>query len=99
MIRFRPSIVITGASAWEEDQWSKIQIGKISIRVVKPCGRCVITTNHPETGIMSAEPLKTLASFRTFGNKVVFGQNCISEAEGIIKIGDEVMVSCNYYCG
>ena len=92
MIRFRPNLVVAGAQPWEEDVWKEIEIGKNAMRVVKPCGRCVITTNDPETGIMSKEPLKTLASFRTMGHRIVFGQNCIPENAGMIKVGDVVSV-------
>ena len=39
MNRFRPNIVITGNTAWAEDQWQKIRIGDIELSLVKPCSR------------------------------------------------------------
>ena len=44
MNRFRPSVVVAGAPAWAEDGWRRIRIGTVTFRVVKPCGRCVVTT-------------------------------------------------------
>ena len=44
MTRFRPNAVVTGAPPWAEDHWRRIRIGAVEFRVVKPCGRCVVTT-------------------------------------------------------
>nr|HQU57394.1 MOSC domain-containing protein [Chitinophagaceae bacterium] len=58
------------------------------------CGRCKITTNDQATGIMSAEPLKTLATYRQVDNKVLFGQylKLLSSKNYEIRIGDLVSV-------
>ncbi len=96
MNRFRPNFVVSGAEPFAEDSWKKIRIGDTVFHVVKPCGRCVITTIEQETGISDGkEPLKTLASFRipkrSVKKKILFGQNLIAEsAGGIVKIGDKV---------
>jgi uncharacterized protein YcbX len=42
--RFRPNLVVRGCEPFAEDGWRLIRIGKIAIRVVKPCARCTITT-------------------------------------------------------
>ena len=47
--------------------------------MVKPCARCAITTVDQRTGITSKEPLRTLATFRKHGTKVLFGQNLIHD--------------------
>jgi uncharacterized protein YcbX len=44
MSRFRLSVVVAGFAPWAEDGWRRIRIGAVSFRVVKPCGRCVVTT-------------------------------------------------------
>jgi uncharacterized protein YcbX len=41
---------------------------------------------------MGKEPLKTLASYRQFNNKIYFGQNLLHEGEGVISIGDSIGV-------
>lgn len=67
MEQFRPNLVVSGASAWEEDSWKVIRIGDVVFDVVKPCSRCIFTTVSPEKGQKhpAGEPLKTLQSFRT----------------------------------
>jgi len=90
MSRFRPNIVIEGNIPWEEDNWEKIKIGDVIIRLAKPCARCVVTTINPDTGIKGVEPLHTLSKFRKVGNKVMFGINSLAEKLGTINVGDSV---------
>jgi len=108
MNRFRPNLVVRGSDPFAEDRWSKIRVGEVIFRVVKPCGRCVMTTVDQARGEFDGkEPLKTMASFRmakdvfpnTFeelghnANAVLFGENLIPENPGTtISIGDEVEV-------
>lgn len=47
MLRFRPNLVIDGAEPFAEDGWKRIRIGQQTFRVVKPCGRCILTTMTP----------------------------------------------------
>jgi len=90
MTRFRPNLVIDGNLPWEEDNWKKVKIGDVIIRMVKPCARCVVTTIDPETGEMGNEPLHTLSKFRKENNKVLFGINAVAEQFGVIHAGDVV---------
>ena len=92
MNRFRPNLVFTGGIPFEEDTMKKFSISGITFYSVKPCGRCVITTVDQNTAQKSDEPLRTLASYRTFGNKVNFGMNLLHEGNGTIKIGDEIII-------
>ena len=92
MTRFRPSVVVTGAPPWAEDRWRRIRIGAVSFRVVKPCGRCVVTTIDQSTGERGSQPLKMLGRRRRFGQQLVFGQNLIPDAGGVIRAGDAVEV-------
>jgi uncharacterized protein YcbX len=94
MNRFRPNFVFTNGDPFEEDTWREFSIGNVSFIGVKPCDRCVMTTVDQEKGIVSGkDPLKTLAKYRNFGNKVLFGQNVIGLGLGSVMIGDLVRVS------
>jgi uncharacterized protein YcbX len=94
MDRFRPNLVIAGCGPFAEDGWRKIRIGDVTLRVAKPCARCVITTVDQGTGITGREPLRTLATFRREGTKVLFGQNLLHDQTGTLCVGDLVeMVS------
>jgi uncharacterized protein len=92
MNRFRPNLVVSGCTPYQEDSWKKIRIGEVTFKVAKPCARCVLTTVDQESGLKGAEPLKTLASYRTTNNKVIFGQNLIALNEGLIARNDQVEV-------
>jgi hypothetical protein len=57
----------------------------------KRCSRCQVTTVDQATAAVGKEPLRTLASYRTEGNKVYFAQNLVPTAgEGHLAVGDEV---------
>ncbi|MCB8880946.1 MOSC domain-containing protein [Acidisoma cellulosilytica] len=94
MARFRPNIVISGSTAWEEDRWRRIRIGSVTFRIVKPCSRCIVTTVDQETGERpdKTEPLKTLGRMRRAPGGVMFGQNLIPDGVGQIAVGDRVEI-------
>ncbi|WP_213877798.1 MOSC domain-containing protein [Pseudomonas sp. dw_358] len=89
MLRFRPNLVIEGSAAFAEDGWKRIRIGEVEFRVAKPCGRCILTTVDPQTGVRSAdrEPLTTLKTYRQQDGEVIFGQNLISDGAGMLEVG------------
>jgi uncharacterized protein YcbX len=91
MNRFRPNIVFSGGKAFDEDQMNSIRIGELDFSVIKPCARCTFTTVDQDTAQKGKEPLKTLASYSTFGNKVLFGQNMVALSKGKIKVGDPII--------
>jgi uncharacterized protein YcbX len=93
MNRFRPNAVVTGFEPWAEDTWRRIRIGSVSFRVAKPCGRCVVTTTDQMTGERGSQPLRILAAKRRFGKNLVFGQNIIPDAPGVIRVGDPVEIT------
>jgi hypothetical protein len=94
MLRFRPNLVIAGSAPYAEDNWKRIRIGSLELRVVKGCSRCIMTTLDPLTGERSAdrEPLQTLKSFRERDGEVYFGQNLIAEGQGVLECGMPVEV-------
>jgi uncharacterized protein YcbX len=89
--RFRPNVLVEGTSApFAEDAWTDVWLGAAGLRVVKPCARCVLTTVDPATAEPSArgEPLRTLATYRTRGGKVLFAQNALVTRGGDVAEGD-----------
>ena len=95
MNRFRPSIVVDGSPPYAEDGWGAVRFGEATLRGVKPCGRCEVTTTDQSTGeVRGPEPLATLSTYRNsdeFG--VMFGMNFVTEREGIVRVGDAVLLS------
>lgn len=90
MNRFRPNVVVTGCEPGAEDGWRQVRMGTVSVRVVKPCSRCVVTTTDQDSAARGVEPLRTLATFRKRGSEVHFAQNCIPDGVGIVSVGDVV---------
>ncbi|BEV72345.1 MULTISPECIES: MOSC domain-containing protein [unclassified Paludibacterium] len=91
---FRPNLLISGAAAYEEDDWLRIRIGEVLFEVTKPCSRCVLTTVDPDTGVKDEqnEPLKTLIRTRQLAEGICFGSNLRALNAGLIYVGDEVEV-------
>lgn len=92
MHRFRPSLVVAGCAPYAEDGWRVLRIGDIRFRVVKPCARCAIPSVDPDTAERGKEPLRTLATYRRQGSKVMFGQNLVHEGRGRLEVGMAIEV-------
>ena len=92
-VRFRPNIVVSGGSPWEEDDWRRIRIGQLEFVVAKPCSRCAIPTIDPQTLSKQPAVFKTLKQWRSGGDgNVYFGQNLIPVQQGTVRCGDRVEV-------
>lgn len=90
MNRFRPNIVVAGGTAFQEDGWKDVRMGDAVFSLVKPCARCPITTVDQRTGVRGKEPLRTLATFRSFNNKVLFGMNAVAIHGASVRCNDPV---------
>ncbi len=82
MERFRPNLVLDGLAAFAEDRIAALRIGPVTLKLVKPCTRCVITATDQRTGERSGNPLPVLQQFRMNHelHGVMFGENAIPTA-------------------
>ncbi len=79
MARFRPNLVLEGLAPFAEDRIAALRIGDVTLRLVKPSVRCVITSTDQLTGERSTNPLPVLRQFR-FSREllgVTFGENAV----------------------
>ena len=92
--RFRMTITVTGADPWAEHSWSgqQVTIGDVTLGVLTPVPRCVVTTRNPESGATDARILHALARLRG-KNDITFGVWCEVIEPGRIQIGDLVIPS------
>ncbi len=90
--RFRPNIVFTGGTPYQEDVMNSFTINNIAFNGVKLCARCNIITIDQVDASIGKEPTKTLACYRAKNNKIYFGQNLVHSGTGIISVGDELSV-------
>ena len=90
--RFRPNIVFTGGSPYQEDDIENFMINNINFTGLENCARCKIPNINPENGILGAdnEPLKTLSKYRLRNKNIEFGRNIVHAGTGIISVGDEL---------
>ncbi len=92
MARFRPNVVVEGVDRpFEEDGWTRVQIGEVTLRQAEQCDRCMLTLIDPDTLDQGKEPLRSLARHRRRGGKVWFGIRLIPESIGRIAVGDSVV--------
>lgn len=97
MERFRPNIVLESDEPWAEDRWAAIDINGIRFDLVKPCTRCIMTTQDQTTGSREVpSPMKAMGRLRMSADRrvpgVLFGWNITPRAEGSISVGDGVTV-------
>lgn len=71
--QFRASIIYDGNKPYSEDLEEEFLVDGVHFRKVKACVRCIMINLPPESEHFSKEPLKTLSSYRNFGNSVHFG--------------------------
>ncbi|MEI1250580.1 MOSC domain-containing protein [Rhizobium aouanii] len=97
MERFRPNIVIDTDEAWAEDRWAAIEIAGIRFDLVKPCSRCIMTTQDQLTGSREGpNPMPAMGRIRMSADRRVpgplFGWNVTPRGSGRITIGDTVRI-------
>lgn len=90
MNRFRPNMVFTGGTPYQEDEFKQFGLAGISFFGVKRCARCIMTTIDQDTIARSKEPLRTLNEYRKKNNKIYFGQNLLFQGTGVVSIGDPI---------
>jgi uncharacterized protein YcbX len=97
MDRFRPNIVVDCDEPFAEDGWTGLEIGGIRFDFVKPCPRCIMTTQDQQTGSREgANPMPAMGRLRMSANRRVpgplFGWNAVPRGEGLLRVGDAVTV-------
>ena len=93
--RFRANIIFEGGTPNMEDDWTAIKIGATNFEAVKTCARCQVTTTDQDTGIVGKEPIRTLATYRKEGHRILFGRyfKMLGSSGLEISVGDEILVT------
>lgn len=97
MERFRPNVVLETDEPWVEDRWAAIEINGIRFDLVKPCARCIMTTQDQTTGSRDVpSPMKAMGRLRMSADRrvpgVLFGWNLTPRGEGLIAVGNVARV-------
>ena len=91
--RFRPTLLLDGLRAHEEDDWvgRPVRAGEALLSVIRLDPRCALTTRHPETGERDADTLRWLASYRRADDGDVYcGLYADVLEPGDVRVGDTV---------
>lgn len=97
MDRFRPNIVIDHEEPFADDFWGAVDIAGIRFDLVKPCARCIMTTQDQLTGERGGpDPMPAMRKLRMSMDRrvlgVLFGWNAVPRDTGPLKVGDPVSV-------
>jgi uncharacterized protein YcbX len=92
--RFRMMFEIEGVDAHEEDEWvgAAVRVGEAEIVVNGDVGRCVVTSQDPDSGVADLDTLRTLAAYRPDGvsEPLPFGVYAAVTVAGRVRAGDPV---------
>jgi uncharacterized protein YcbX len=93
--RFRMNFGVEGLEAHEEDSWigRRVQVGDAVVIPNGNVGRCVITTQNPDTAISDLDTLKGLAAYRRdveTTEPLPFGVHAAVAQPGRVRVGDPV---------
>ena len=93
--RFRMNFGLEGLEAHEEDGWRgrRLRVGEAVVVPQGHVGRCVITTQNPDTGRTDLDTLKALAGYRSrldTTEPLPFGIHAAVVVPGRVRIGDLV---------
>jgi uncharacterized protein YcbX len=84
---------VSNNTAFEEDTWREISIGRsVKLFGAKPCARCQLINVDPNDGTVDSVILKSLSQTRKFENKVYFGQQFVPISLGEIKVDDLITI-------
>lgn len=94
--RFRMNFGIDGLEPHAEDAWigARLRIGEAIVVPQGHVGRCVITTQNPDSGESDLDTLKALAAYRghlEVTEPLPFGVHAAVAAAGRVRVGDPVL--------
>ncbi|MDX6450340.1 MAG: uncharacterized protein QOH16_389 [Gaiellaceae bacterium] len=93
--RFRMNFGVDGLEPHEEDTWigRRVQVGDAVVIPHGNVGRCVVTTQNPDTGVSDLDTLKGLAAYRReveTTEPLPFGVHAAVAQPGRVRVGDVV---------
>lgn len=99
--RFRPTVVVDGPPAHDEDLWKSASVGGVQLRFENHCSRCSIPNIDPESGVLDRlKPVtNALYAYRRLDPKSRdvyfssnFGVELFGGASHHLNVGDELKV-------
>jgi uncharacterized protein len=92
--RFRMLFGVDGVPAHAEDDWigGRVRIGEAIVRPLSETGRCLITSQDPDTGVADTDMLGWIRATRPLGTgePLPFGVHGAVAQAGTVRLGDSV---------
>jgi len=88
--RFRTNLYINNCLSHEEDLHHGLANQNYQLKLESQCKRCIMVNTDQETGQVTKEPLKTLATYRRSDSNVYFGMNASVLTAGEVRLGDKL---------
>jgi uncharacterized protein len=93
--RFRMNFGVDGVEAHAEDGWRgrRVRVGEATVIPQGNVGRCAITTQNPDSGVVDLDTLKALAAYRgdvETTEPLPFGVHAAVTEAGRVRVGDPV---------
>jgi hypothetical protein len=92
--RFRMLLELDGVEEHAEDGWQgrRLGIGEAIVVAGGPVPRCVVTTQDPDTGLVTLDTLRGIRAYRARrdGKLLDFGVYFDVDRPGTVRVGDEV---------
>src|SRR5699024_1483427 len=92
--RFRMLFEIEGVPAYAEDDWvgTQVRVGAATLVLNGDVGRCLVTSQNPDTGVTDVDTLGALAASRREGRNepLPFGVYGSVAVPGRVRVGDPV---------
>jgi MOSC domain-containing protein len=93
--RFRMNFGVEGVEAHEEDGWRgrRVRVGDAVVIPQGNVGRCAITTQNPDSGLVDLDTLNALAGYRSGAETtepLPFGIHAAVAEPGRVRVGDPV---------
>jgi MOSC domain-containing protein len=92
--RFRMLLELDGLDPHEEDRWRarRLRVGQVIVAVGGPVPRCAVTTQDPDSGVVTLDTLRGIKDYRGLreGRWIDFGVYFDVEQAGEVHVGDAV---------
>ena len=96
--RFRGNIIIRGAPAFTEENWTKVHYNPFNFEVLGACKRCKMISIEQSSGETTSEPLRSLALMKdrnfNFGihTKPTMNNGALALENIVVNVGDSLKI-------
>lgn len=91
ILRFRPNLIVSGATAFSEEAWNTIGTDSVSFETALACKRCLMIEIDQNLGQRNEALMKSLLAVRQdlkADTQLLFGLKLVPTLKGVLREGD-----------